>query len=141
MMNKDKETMAQDYVRSLTESGDVKFSYSFTRMINSYLAGFDAGQAQILEQASWYLSLSPADKKSFGDLIVELKQAKELIKEMRDVLRRVKSYNKSDGNPPIDHFGPDSMQYWKWQELISRQMSENYLEENTDKIKALLGEE
>jgi len=50
-MNKDKETMAQDYVRSSTESGEIKFSYSFTSMINSYLAGFDAGQAQLLEKA------------------------------------------------------------------------------------------
>jgi hypothetical protein len=238
MMNKDKETMAQDYVRSLTESGDVKFSYSFTRMINSYLAGFDAGKAKLLEQASggfkdwesrlheyetydfdffsglkawqasqissakllaekdaeieqiekqvsWYLSLGPADKKSFGDLIVELKQAKDLLVEKDQEIARITSYNEGHAidacnaeenlqkakelikgmrdalrfyakesnwrdiveeetygnNCGLERGCFDSIIYEDCENDIGGKLARKTLKDNTDKIKALLGEE
>lgn len=69
------------------DSGSICSYSDYIDELEDEIAKKDTEIEQIKKQASWYLSLSPADKKSFGDLIVELSQAKELIKEMRDALR------------------------------------------------------
>lgn len=53
--------------------------------------------------------------------------------KLLQALIKISQYNKNDGNAPLDHSGPTSMEYWRWQESISRRIAsdaiENYKEE------------
>lgn len=67
----------------------------------------------------------------------EIKTRDDAIEVAVKALKSVSSFNKNDGNAPSDNMGPDSMSYWRWQELISRDISRNAIEQ----INTLLGRE
>lgn len=45
-----------------------------------------------------------------------------------EALKKIKSYNKNDGKAPAQNKGPHCMEYWSWQELISRNLAHEALE-------------
>lgn len=55
------------------------------------------------------------------------------LSQMLHALIKISQYNKNDGNAPLDNSGPSSMEYWRWQESISRRIAseaiDNYKEE------------
>lgn len=48
-----------------------------------------------------------------------------------EALEKVSAYNKNDGCAPSDNKGPESMSYWRWQEMISRNIAHETLSQIT----------
>lgn len=120
-MIKDKETLAREY--SKFQPSTKEGMHSSIQLENGYLAGFDTGQAQsakLLAEKDDEIERLRSIKSNHSDVIDmksrDLSAAKEFIKQMRDL-----------NSEFITSVAGLRLQY--------------FLKENTDKIKALLGEE
>lgn len=49
-------------------------------------------------------------------------------------LIKISQTNKNDGNAPLDNKGPTSMEYWRWQESISRRIASDAIENYKEKL-------
>lgn len=129
-----KETMAREW--SYIWCGDSAYNSRYDDLVDGYLAGFDAGQAQLFEQASdgfeeWF-SENPVNRleteeawqasalhsaKLLAEKDKEISQAKEFIKEMLLAMD------------------------WQGHSFQSTRFFVEFNCKNAEKIKALLGEE
>jgi hypothetical protein len=116
MSDKKPEEMAQEYVFNLSEIKGVKFAYSFNDACDAFIAGFDSGQAH----SAKLLSEKDAEIERLEFVIAFVlfnTRSNYIDKKTRELFKKLVK----DFEPTIS-----------WNQ---------FREENTDKIKALLGEE
>lgn len=90
--------------------------------------GFDEWTKQRLEAAEFQIIEEQKEK---------IQALLEIIRKQDEALRNISSYNKNDDNPPPDNKGPDSMAYWRWQELISRDLADKSREQTALSLKEI----
>jgi hypothetical protein len=96
-----------------------------------YMEGFEDGFDAAEKQYLGYLKISESKVDEWGNKHFEaIKQIESLKADLAsavETLKKITAYNKDDGYPPKDNKGPSSMAYWRWQELISRELAEKTL--------------
>lgn len=109
---------------------------AFAKRLEMKMQEIDSLKQQV-EELKIAVDLYEFEFNRAKELDAQLKTRDEVIELAVEALRSVSSFNKNDGNAPSDNRGPDSMSYWRWQELISRDISRNAIEQ----VNTLLGRE